>query len=434
MTSKELAGLIRQHTRVILPEFGAFLVKESADKEFSPQNVSFSPFLRYNDGMLEVHVSKSQSISKDEAFKVVKSFVEQIKSELIEKGVYTIEGLGYLKRDARGSVTFVAGEVAGEKSESAKGKKVTDQVADTPKIPAAEQEKKTEKIEEPTELQPVAEKFSVDEQEQKTEDEQIITPKESPKVVAEENPAIGKATIAKEAPKPTIKPQKEKPTVEKMTVSRTQVSSTSYKPTDSDTHSYQKSTAEILIEQHTQKSNQWLIPVLIIAAVAVVATFAILIKIYVFDQSDTEFTQDTTSPERIEFKSGPTQHAATGMEKPKDEIDKSFDELASKADAKTTKEKERTVEEQIKNELIASTKIVQNLKGNFHIVAGSFKSKANADNYSETLRKQGYASVVIEQASGMYAVTAGSYGTRADAIAALNTQKDKFPNAWLLKH
>jgi hypothetical protein len=434
MTSKELAGLIRQHTRVILPEFGAFLVKESADKEFSPQNVSFSPFLRYNDGMLEVHVSKSQSISKDEAFKIVKSYVEQIKSELIDKGFYTIEGLGYLKRDARGSVTFVVGEAMGEKSESTKGKKVTDPVTDTPQIPTAEQEKKTEKIEKPTESQPVTEKLSVTGQGKKTEDVQIETPRESPRVVAKEEPALERGSSAKETPKPTIKPEREKPTVEKMTVSRTQMSTTSYKPTDSETHSYQKSTAEILIEQHTQKSNQWLIPVLIIAAVAVVVTFAILIKIYVFDQSDTEFSQDTSSPERIELKAEPTKQAATGMEKPKDEIDKSFEELASKSDANATKEKERAVEEQIKNELIASTKIVQNLKGNFHIVAGSFKSKANADNYSETLRKQGYASVVIEQASGMYAVTAGSYGTRADAIAALNTQKEKFPNAWLLKH
>ena len=53
MTQKVLYELITQKSRVILPEFGAFLVKDDGSKTFNPENVSFSPFLKYNDGMVE---------------------------------------------------------------------------------------------------------------------------------------------------------------------------------------------------------------------------------------------------------------------------------------------------------------------------------------------------------------------------------------------
>jgi len=106
MTTKDLVELIYQNTRIILPEFGAFLVKESSEKGFLPSNLTFSPFLRYNDGMLEVHIAKSKGISKDEASKLVHAFIDNIRNELQDKGVFQIENLGFLKRDSRGSITF----------------------------------------------------------------------------------------------------------------------------------------------------------------------------------------------------------------------------------------------------------------------------------------------------------------------------------------
>ncbi len=112
MTTKDLVEFIRQNTRVILPEFGAFLVKESSEKGFNPSNLTFSPFLRYNDGMLEVYIAKNRGISKEEASKLIHAFIDEIKNELQEKGVFQIETLGSLKRDSRGSITFVLSDLS----------------------------------------------------------------------------------------------------------------------------------------------------------------------------------------------------------------------------------------------------------------------------------------------------------------------------------
>ena len=79
MTIKFLKELVENNARVILPEFGAFLVKDDGSGKFNPDNVSFSPFLMYNDGMLEDSFAKQLSITKDEASKKIKEFVESVK-------------------------------------------------------------------------------------------------------------------------------------------------------------------------------------------------------------------------------------------------------------------------------------------------------------------------------------------------------------------
>lgn len=107
MNNQDLIDLIRQNTRVILPEFGAFLIKDSGDKSLSPANITFSPFLRYNDRMIESYISKTKGISKEDANRVVQEFIESIKKELAESGSYQISTLGFLRQDSRSNILFV---------------------------------------------------------------------------------------------------------------------------------------------------------------------------------------------------------------------------------------------------------------------------------------------------------------------------------------
>lgn len=73
--------------------------------------------------------------------------------------------------------------------------------------------------------------------------------------------------------------------------------------------------------------------------------------------------------------------------------------------------------------------------GKFHVIAGCFGVKANANKMVKQLQNQGYpAQIVGKSKSGLHRVTYGSYHTRVDALKALAKAKlEHNNNAWLAK-
>ena len=118
MDTKFLRELIENNTRVILPEFGAFLVKDDGTGVFKPESLTFSPFLRYNDGVVEDALAITKKISKDQAKAEINKFIEEAKNVLLEKKSFNIEGLGTLYVDNRGSIHFTSGEPKISESQS----------------------------------------------------------------------------------------------------------------------------------------------------------------------------------------------------------------------------------------------------------------------------------------------------------------------------
>lgn len=108
MVGDVIKMLVLQGKRVIIPNFGAFLIKDSSQSSMLlNDNVTFSPFLRYNDGVLENEVSHNENLHKDEASKQVSDFVDAIKVCIFEEGkVFEIEGLGCFFVDGKGNVCF----------------------------------------------------------------------------------------------------------------------------------------------------------------------------------------------------------------------------------------------------------------------------------------------------------------------------------------
>ncbi|HQE55179.1 hypothetical protein, partial [Tenuifilum sp.] len=89
-----LAELIRKNKRLIIPNVGAFLHR---DTESNTQlSVTFSPFLKYNDGQLEDLLISNHGLSKIEAAEQVKKLSIEIIDEIKESGSYSIPGIGVL--------------------------------------------------------------------------------------------------------------------------------------------------------------------------------------------------------------------------------------------------------------------------------------------------------------------------------------------------
>ncbi|MFO8000345.1 MAG: SPOR domain-containing protein [Marinilabilia sp.] len=96
-----LLELIKNNNRVIVPNFGAFIVSRDAGT-----TVLFNNFLSFNDGLLINHVSTQEGIDTHEATRRVSDFVEKIKQDLEENGEYAIEKLGRFTKDQNGILRF----------------------------------------------------------------------------------------------------------------------------------------------------------------------------------------------------------------------------------------------------------------------------------------------------------------------------------------
>ncbi|MBS2213906.1 HU family DNA-binding protein [Carboxylicivirga mesophila] len=96
-----ILSLIKENNRVIIPNFGAFIVAK--ENGFS---VLFNNFLSFNDGLLVDHLVEMENITKEEAEEKIDAYVEKVKSSLDENGKYEIAGLGTFTKDATGILRF----------------------------------------------------------------------------------------------------------------------------------------------------------------------------------------------------------------------------------------------------------------------------------------------------------------------------------------
>jgi nucleoid DNA-binding protein/cell division septation protein DedD len=101
--------LIRSNNRVIIPNFGAFIVAK--EKGFT---ILFNNFLSFNDGLLVEHVMSKENVDKLEATDRVTKFVERINETLDTTGSYELKDLGVFTKDSTGILRFTQGEELNE--------------------------------------------------------------------------------------------------------------------------------------------------------------------------------------------------------------------------------------------------------------------------------------------------------------------------------
>jgi cell division protein FtsN len=71
----------------------------------------------------------------------------------------------------------------------------------------------------------------------------------------------------------------------------------------------------------------------------------------------------------------------------------------------------------------------------FHVVAGCFQVRENAEKFLIMLREQNIsASIIGQNANGLYVVSCGDYQKRSDALDQLDTLRRLQPNAWLYRN
>ncbi len=171
---KHILSLIKENNRVIIPNFGAFIVAK--EKGFT---ILFNNFLSFNDGLLIDHVVSSEQLTKEAATQKVETYVERVKEELDTHGRYQIEGLGTFTKDSTGILRFSQSEDIND-SELTETKEPELLDIDS----SAKEDEQPKEEEKPVEVSPtstfIKETPLAEVEEEKKEEKVIVPPKVEP--------------------------------------------------------------------------------------------------------------------------------------------------------------------------------------------------------------------------------------------------------------
>lgn len=96
MVNKIIVDSLKAGKRIVIPQFGAFLHKDTDG------GIVFVPFLKKDDGVLAGLLSSNYGLSSEEAYGVIAEYVAQVKKSVTERGCFVVEGIGQLKIDSNG--------------------------------------------------------------------------------------------------------------------------------------------------------------------------------------------------------------------------------------------------------------------------------------------------------------------------------------------
>ncbi len=109
---KYILELVKENNRVIIPNFGAFIIsKEKGD------SILFNNFLSFNDGLLVNYIAEKKGVDTIVATDEVFEYVDNLKRDLDETGHYIISGLGEFKKDENGILRFQQAEISKDVNE-----------------------------------------------------------------------------------------------------------------------------------------------------------------------------------------------------------------------------------------------------------------------------------------------------------------------------
>ena len=103
MINLYLKSLLAENKRVIIPDFGGFVVKRSAAGDI----ISFNSFLKFNDDLLANVIVEKEGVDKPQALQQIQEYVKLINISLDDTGRFEIVEVGFIIKDKKGNIRYV---------------------------------------------------------------------------------------------------------------------------------------------------------------------------------------------------------------------------------------------------------------------------------------------------------------------------------------
>jgi len=387
-----LAELIRKNKRLIIPNVGAFLHR---DTESSTQlSITFSPFLKYNDGQLEDLLISTYGLSKIEAAEKIKKLSIEIIDEIKESGSYTIPGIGILVNDSKGSISLSSEESLGQRksTETNDGKNIQATITNTPFKADANTNDKSQTI-----------------------NDSIV----QEEIVQEENEITKHYTEVS-------------PGVERVNTNALDSIIVEKSSTKNSNQFENNDLEQVNMKSASKKKSSSILRVIIFIAVSlfVILTFAFILRELAFAPDESEWENIKNKPERVEPIKLPTDDASKS-----DDFDKKFEATnpAEKESETVTSNEQptQTTDEVIEKSLTQSAP-VSTPSTIYSLVVGSFAEKANAQKFVNELKSKGFVAEVYNKPNGKYLAAIGRYSSKDEANQQKDKLKSQFQGIWII--
>jgi nucleoid DNA-binding protein len=106
---KYILKLLKENSRVIIPEFGAFIIRQQ-----NPPEIAFNSFLTFNDGILIEYISGNEGIPYQDASLKVSQFSDKLNTELKLHNRLSFNEIGWVWLDDAGEKQFTPWKAAGQ--------------------------------------------------------------------------------------------------------------------------------------------------------------------------------------------------------------------------------------------------------------------------------------------------------------------------------
>lgn len=395
--NKIINDLLNTNARVIIPDFGAFIVKQK-----NPRLIVFNEFLRYNDGLLVDYISATEQTDKDTAKARIAGFVEETNRKLSAGEGVVLPGLGKLFKDSSGKLTFTE-EITESSGEVKKEKKT---------VPDKEKVSEPAQKESPESKKPgKQEKVKSEKEEPKSEKKEEIKPKEEKPV---------EFTFEKEESKPAAPREISKPANEKISVSPVRPKGVIEK----DEKQKQIPSTEIEKDSKiTRKRNSlqiviWIILIVVVNG-AIIAWFLFNDQITgIFRKDKFKESQMTTAVD--------TEEAIQSERDETNNLESSSEQSEESLPQVTQQNNNTLTETSVAQPIVHETKA-------YYIVAGCFREESNADQLVTELRKKGFQAEKFGKIGNLHAVSFSSFTDKSAALEELkkirNTEQKE---AWVV--
>src|SRR5512145_81608 len=99
---KKIINLLNNNLRVIIPEFGAFIIRQQ-----EPRIIVFNELLNGDDRILLENIMKTEGVEEEIAKQLLTDYVSNVQKAINSGKSFTIEGLGSIRKEINGRIQFI---------------------------------------------------------------------------------------------------------------------------------------------------------------------------------------------------------------------------------------------------------------------------------------------------------------------------------------
>lgn len=432
---KYLQEMLLEMNMIIIPGLGALSMVNRATGE-----IMFMPYLKHDDHVLAKHIAAKEGWEENDAVNLIAKYVREIEAKLNIGESYDMYRFGSFKKDNSGDVIF----------EAWNGESPSVEEVSTAPIEEVSEHESVEVSEEQIVSEPAIEKMEepVIETIKEVVPEPIILQEETAEVIVEDEvqPIITLdtdsieviepvSTIVEEVPAAVLIPDAipEKETIsEKVEDKVSQYTEEDQWKDDLDVPpinaKIERPKKPIIEKAKSDKKKRR--PAFYILTVLLIVLIGGSVAVGVFyDQLKQHLPFVAQEATKVVEKPSETE-ANNVIEEEEKDAEPIVEEETIVEDTPVEAE---PIEENVSSESIQTSTGTVDRNKPFHLIAGAFSQKENADRYQAKLNNEGNASVIIGQFDQLYIVSVGSYGSKQEAQQEYQTKRANYPKAWIFQ-